>query len=270
MMRLLFRKAWVLFLISLALLIEACTPVPISEDSGLALAPSIQKFSFTPNDVDLDSLVPDSRGRVRVDFQVSVETNLETEAITVSLISEDGDDVLATSSLVLSSSRKGASGEVSVLLTKSQTGRYLLVASAFSSKGISFSNSRGSVNLRARINYLPVLIQVNSPDTVFIPTPTEGRRVFQITAVATDTNGIADIREILATRLDNPQITFSLLNDGDRNGQSGDFSAADSVFTATLQINSDNTSVTRTFSYQAIDKSGAKSNIIQRSITFVR
>jgi hypothetical protein len=112
------------------------------------------------------------------------------------------------------------------------------------------------------------LLSVDAPDTVRIPET--GTRIIQITARATHPNGVSFIREVLATRTDNRAITFRLLDDGDRNGLSGDQTAGDGIFTATLQVPSTNTPAVRTFEYQAIDRAERRSNVISKNIVFLR
>ncbi|MDW8466895.1 MAG: choice-of-anchor X domain-containing protein [Chloroherpetonaceae bacterium] len=134
--------------------------------------------------------------------------------------------------------------------------------------GQSGGHARQTVRIRDSRASAPTLLSVESPDTVRIPET--GTRLIQITARATHPNGVSFIREVLATRTDNRNITFQLLDDGDRNGLSGDQTAGDGIFTATLQVPSTNSPATRTFEYQAIDRAERRSNIITRSIVFLR
>ncbi len=153
--------------------------------------------------------------------------------------------------------------------SRAQVGAYIFIAFTESvMSGRVGQTARQKVTILDSRASAPQLVGVNSPDTVRIPA--SGTLLIQITATATHRNGVGFIREVLATRTDNRSITFQLLDDGDRNGLSGDLIAGDGTFTATLQVPSTNSPAVRTFEYQAIDRNNTRSNVISRRIVFIR
>ncbi len=153
--------------------------------------------------------------------------------------------------------------------SRAQVGLYTFIAFTESMmSGRAGQTARQKVTILDSRVSAPQLVSVNSPDTVRIPA--SGTSLIQITATATHRNGVGFIREVLATRTDNRSITFQLLDDGDRNGLSGDPLAGDGIFTATLQVPSTNSPAVRTFEYQAIDRNNTRSNVISRRIVFIR
>jgi hypothetical protein len=153
--------------------------------------------------------------------------------------------------------------------SRAQVGAYTFIAFTESvMSGRVGQTARQKVTILDSRASAPQLVGVNSPDTVRIPA--SGTLLIQITATATHRNGVGFIREVLATRTDNRSITFQLLDDGDRNGLSGDLIAGDGIFTATLQVPSTNLPAVRTFEYQAIDRNNTRSNVISRRIVFIR
>ena len=109
--------------------------------------------------------------------------------------------------------------------------------------------------LLRRHNARPVLSNLSAPDTVVLPPG--GSILIPMTVAASDSDGLADIREVFFRSLDssNPTNKFFLLDNG--NPANGDVSAGDGVYSIIVQL-SESPTVRRTFrfAFQAADGVG--------------
>ncbi len=236
--------------------------------------PTVSFLSVQPSQIDLDTVRFEANGQTSVRFRVETTVQFRNTAIRnvrAMLMPPTGTEPVATAELrpragnVVSAQY---AGDLDARLTRSSVGTFTLVVIPFDVFGQSGGDARQSIRISDSRASAPVLLSVDAPDTVRIPET--GTRIIQITARATHPNGVSFIREVLATRTDNRAITFQLLDDGDRNGLSGDQTAGDGIFTATLQVPSTNTPAVRTFEYQAIDRAERRSNVISKNIVFLR
>jgi hypothetical protein len=236
--------------------------------------PTVSFLSVQPLQIDLDTVRFEINGQARIRFRVETTIQFRNTAIRnvrAMLMPPTGTEPMATAELrpragnIVSAQY---AGDLDARLTRSSVGTFTLVVIPFDVFGQSGGDARQSIRITDSRASAPVLLSVDAPDTVRIPET--GTRIIQITARATHPNGVTFIREVLATRTDNRAITFQLLDDGDRNGLSGDQTAGDGIFTATLQVPSTNTPAVRTFEYQAIDRAERRSNIISKNIVFLR
>ncbi|MBC8042432.1 MAG: hypothetical protein IAF08_03215 [Rhizobacter sp.] len=227
---------------------------------------SVQRNSLSIDSLNLSPLLVNGKATVSLTLQAGLQSP-ENPATSVSafLLSPTGETELATTS-VAGSSASSLTIPFTFTLDQNNIGDYTIAVVAQDDFGQSGSNARKKIRF-FRFNTPPVLQSVSAPDTVLIPAA--GDFVFKITASTTDAEGVNDITNVVATRQDNAS-TFSLLDNGDAAGLSGDLVAGDGIFTATLQVPFSNTPATRVFDYQATDRSGAKSNLITKSIVFIK
>lgn len=236
--------------------------------------PTVSFLSVQPAQVDLDTLRFEGNAPAEVRFRVEATIQFRNNAINAvqaAFVSPSSTEPLAVVSLrplIGTATSVQYLGTLTVRLSRTSVGDFQVVVTPFDVFGQSGGDARQTIRIRDSRASAPTLLSVDSPDTVRIPET--GTRLIQITARATHPNGVTFVREVVAVRTDNRAITFQLLDDGDRNGLSGDQVAGDGVFTATLQVPSTNTPATRTFEYQAIDRAERRSNIITRSIVFLR
>ncbi|PIO47485.1 MAG: hypothetical protein CMR00_10250 [[Chlorobium] sp. 445] len=236
--------------------------------------PTVSFLAVTPAQVDLDTVRFEANNQASVRFRVEVTIQFKNTAIRnvrAAFVAQTDPEPLASAELLPragSTTSAQYAGDLNVRLTRTTVGHFTVVVTPFDVFGQSGGDARQTIRITDSRASAPTLLSVESPDTVRIPE--SGTRLIQITARATHPNGVNFIREVRATRTDNRAITFQLLDDGERNGLSGDQTAGDGIFTATLQVPSTNTPATRTFEYQAIDRAERLSNIISKSIIFTR
>ncbi|HKJ34117.1 MAG TPA: hypothetical protein VKA34_19960 [Balneolales bacterium] len=138
---------------------------------------------------------------------------------------------------------------------------------------------RSTVTIYGTTGKPPVILSVNNPDTVQIPT---GSNVnyFDFKAKATDPDGQNNIDSVLVNLVSKNSgkplngSPFQLFDDGGTqtigNSNSGDVIKGDSVYTRRFQINSSNTPDKFTVSYYAVDKTGLHSDTTVTHLVFVK
>ncbi|MBI2619740.1 MAG: hypothetical protein HYW57_06630 [Ignavibacteriales bacterium] len=107
-----------------------------------------------------------------------------------------------------------------------------------------------------RLNQPPVLSNLIAPDTV----RTSLQNSFLITVMASDADGLADIRSVVRTT---PSGLVLQLND---NGTNGDAVAGDGVFSEVVSLSPPPPPGSYTFTFQAFDRSNEGSNTIAHTI----
>ncbi|HEX9615383.1 MAG TPA: choice-of-anchor X domain-containing protein [Bacteroidota bacterium] len=107
-----------------------------------------------------------------------------------------------------------------------------------------------------RLNQPPVLSKLQAPDTVHTGEETS----FVITVNVSDSDGLADIKSVTRRT---PSNLVLPLNDS---GANGDVAAGDGVFTETVALTPPPPPGPYQFTFQALDRSNASSNLIMHTI----
>lgn len=229
--------------------------------------PEILSLSVSPDSLLFETLPLDGQNRAEIVFRFTAEirTALTPTRIVATILDRAGEVVAEKE---ISATSNSLNDSISFLLRRDQLDQFTLVLNALDGFGRSGSNARRTLAIIAP-NSKPVLANVAAPDTVLIPS--QGERTFQITATASDSNGVQDIVEVTATRTYPSSRTFSLLDDGGIGSISGDGVSGDGIFTITFTIPSSLAPDSLSFNFQALDKRGARSDsIISKTIQFVR
>ncbi len=251
--------------------------------------PLVSTLQLSPDSINIDNLVP-SNGVYNVSVIVRVKASdidgpsdiisvlvdaLRSDASIAVSGNELRDDGVATDSL------RGDgvfSGPIAITLSRSQAGRYGVRVRAIDRNG-SESNSLVNQLTLARRNSAPVLLNATTPDTIDLPA--SGYLTVQFTASASDSDGLADIRQVFFRRLipiDTSQTRFFMKDDGGLDPavivagislRSGDDIAGDGRFSFLIPVFPFPTTARRTnlFGFQAIDSFGDTSATIQHYFT---
>jgi hypothetical protein len=141
------------------------------------------------------------------------------------------------------------SGIIQFELTRALAGTYRVELSARDRSGLRSVAQSLSFFLTRR-NSLPVLSNLSAPDTVTLPAG--GSVAAHMTVVASDSDGLGDIREVyfLSPDGENPTFHFPLKDDGglEPGPPSGDLNAGDGEFSILLTI-SDSPTVRGTYRF---------------------
>jgi hypothetical protein len=118
----------------------------------------------------------------------------------------------------------------------------------------------------SRRNSTPRLSNLSAPDSVTLPIGES--TLIRMSVVASDSDGLSDIREVYFRSLDssNPLKRFPLLDDGNSSND-GDSAAGDGIFTILIQLDPSTTRKTYRFAFQATDAVGDTSATILHLLT---
>lgn len=166
------------------------------------------------------------------------------------------------------------SGTIQFSLTRAQAGNYRIRFSATTADGLSSNTLEKTLKL-ARRNSPPQLLAVTVPDTIDLPASDTIR--VQFTATVSDSDGLADVREVFFRRISPPDPTRFLMKDdgslepavliGGIPLKSGDDVPGDGRYSFLIPVLPTSTRRTNVFEFQCIDSFGDTSRTIQRSFT---
>ncbi len=246
--------------------LASCDSAPGPSD-GLSVPPSVSGFSYTPRSINVLETPPSqfSGENVRVLFTVGVDAVDSDGAISEVVLvlrspTVDAEPVLTQR---LNGSGNGPYQLIrEVELPRGETGNYTLLVYAVDDEGQLSNLVRGTFTLENR-GEPPVIEAVEAPDTVQRPAAGE-QTLVEIVAVVSDPDGLANISRVVLWNTAAPADRFDLFDDG-ING--GDETAGDGRYTITVQVASDNVPGPRVFAFQAIDRAGFESNVVEKTIT---
>ncbi|MEZ4702431.1 MAG: hypothetical protein R2834_19010 [Rhodothermales bacterium] len=264
-----FRPSYVVLRVAaavIALALAGCDSAPGPSDIQ-AIPPSLDAFSYSPQRLNVleaspDQLVDDN---VRVRFSVSVEAiDPDGQVAEVVMVlrspTVDAEPVLAQN---MNGSGNGTYELIrDIDLPKGDIGNYTVLVYAVDEDGLLSNQVRGTFVLENK-GEPPVVESVEAPDTVQRPAAGE-QTLVKIVATVSDPDGLGNISRVLLWNTAAPGDRFDLFDDGQGGG---DETAGDGRYTITVQVASDNTPGPRVFAFQAIDRAGLESNIIEKTIT---
>jgi hypothetical protein len=251
---------------SLTWITPGCDERDLDVLDSLNRAPSANSFAITPDSINVDGITPIGgtyqitlKSRVRattsdgIGNSISVESSVHrldgTGIISTAMLHDDGlspDSVAGDGTF---------SGELSFSISRTQTGRYLVSAVARDRNGAT-SNELLRRLILTRRNSPPQVSDLIAPSTV--QRPGSGNVLFSMSIAASDSDGLADVRETYFRNLDSPsQAKIFLFDDGGANGSfSGDLLAGDGRFSVVVLLPDTVSPRTFRFLFQAADSFG--------------
>ena len=245
--------------------LAACDTAPGPSDPA-GRPPSLSNFSFSPQELNLSNVDPSviGSGNVSVDFEVQVQAvDLDGSVDRVVFIlrppTRDArpiafEQLPESSPGVYSLSRQ-------FQLSTGETGNYVLSLYAVDDTGLLSNEVLGTFAL-INESSPPVIESLNVPDT--ITRPASGTQSVVFSAQVSDPDGLDNITSVVFWNADNPGATISMFDDGE-NG--GDEIGGDGLYTVTLEISSTNAAGVNRFVFQATDRSGLKSEVVEKDVT---
>jgi hypothetical protein len=275
--------------LSLLLFISGCDKNQLGSIDSKIAPPAVSTLSLTPDSIYIDNIIP-SNGQYRVSTiaqaRVSDINGLsDISLVFVDIVRPDGSiafgsiQLLDDGALADSMRADGVfSGTISFTMTRSQAGKYGIRVRAIDSDGSESNSFMNRLSLTRR-NAVPIMLSATTPDTVDLPS--SGYVTVQFTASASDSDGLADIRQVFFHRLspiDSSQTRFFMKDDGGLDPpvivagislRSGDDIAGDGRFSFLIPVFPFPTTARRTnlFGFQAIDSFGDTSATIQHFFT---
>lgn len=154
--------------------------------------------------------------------------------------------------------------DVDISISAGETGVYSILVYAVDASGALSDEVRGMLTVGGT-GEPPVLVSVSAPDTISRPPPGDPPTLLLVTATVTDPDGLGNINEVTFWNVSNPNTRFPMFDDG-RFDESGDETADDGVYSAVVSIESTNEPATNTLAFQASDRSGLVSNVIEKVV----
>jgi hypothetical protein len=203
--------------------------------------PLLSNASLTPDTIYVDNLTPvNDRYQITATLRVtSTVSSSISQTVTATVIRPNSSTELQTLTLSQSS---GAvfTGQLQFSISRAQAGRYRIQFLSQTADGLQGNALEIPLKLGRR-NSPPTLSNLNAPDSVTIPTGGSVRAFFTI--VASDSDGIADVREVYFKSIDgqNPDFKFLLRDDGNavplpNQPPSGDLAAGDGTYSILLTL----------------------------------
>jgi hypothetical protein len=244
--------------------------------------PAINSPVVTPDSIYIDSLTPQN-GRYSISAVVSVHVVSADGAptVTATVVRPGSVDVVTEVTLrddgvppdqIARDSTYTA--QVAFTIERAHAGRYRVRFQATTSSGAIGNILERALKLGRR-NSPPMLSNVDMPDSISVPV-NDTLRV-QFTATVSDSDGLADIREVAFRRISPPDPTkFFMKDDGGREPPvniggilvgSGDDVAGDGRYSFLIPITPSATRRTNVFLFQAVDSFGDTSRSIIDSLS---
>ncbi len=252
----------------------SCDSVPgLDEDIGSP--PQIENFDFSPSEVVFENLPPGqivngTIARIPLNLSANIldpEENISDVSFFVRSPIPPFEKIAEGKLIGAGSGNYSTVSEVEI--PKGSTGKYAVVIFASDANGLLSNQARASLNFQVEGGEPPVLLSIAAPDTVFRPSAEDPPVLVGIVAEAIDPDGLDNIAKVVLRTFDNQE--FPLRDDGGAGGSnSGDVEADDGLFTITIQVASTNALGPNTFKFQATDRSGLVSNILEKTITIAR
>lgn len=265
----------VVVVLFVAIGISSCDSAPgLEEDRGTP--PDLESFTFSPNLVVFEALPPEqivdeNMAKISLDLNVNI-SDADEDIETVSYIVRSPIspyDIVAQGELAGSGGSGSYLGIGELLLSKGSIGKYTILVFATDSKGNISNQARGSLDFQTEGGDPPVILAITAPDSVSRPAPEQAAILVNIIAEVTDPDGLDNVAKVVLRTISNQE--FPLLDDGGNDGSpSGDAVAGDGMYTITIQVESTNGLGPNTFRFQATDRSGFESNIVEKTITIVQ
>lgn len=232
-------------------------PVP----DAASVAPEIRNLVYSPQAVTPDPSSDSGEQTISVPVEISVTASApEGELREVAFVIQPPTPSLepvASGALVPDGSGRHATS-LTAEFPRGGVGKYTVLVYAVSEAG------RVSNTLRGHINYVaeggpPVILDVLAdPDTILVSQHT----ILVLTAVVDDPDGLENLNRVVV-RTPNQQ-EFPMFDDG---VSVGDPVAGDGRYTARFSgVNQATPNTTQVFSFQAFDRTGLSSEIVEKAV----
>lgn len=274
-----FSKRWAVgCLCGLLIMMAACDSAPGPE--SLALRPPVlSEFTFSPQRVVFDQLPPGQVNGDEVEVPVEISVVATGPDRPVNRVEYVIQTPFSSTTALVAGTMTAAGGNrytasTTITISADEIANYTVVVYAVD------EDSRLSGEARGQIRYTrtfeqgdpPVIDAIEAPDTVTRPAAGEPATTLSIVAVVSDPDGLNNIQRVEFWNVNTPNNKIPLCDDG--GGQpcgvstdSGDETANDGRYTRVIFITSTNSPGVNTFAFQATDRSGLTSEIVQKQIT---
>jgi hypothetical protein len=261
-----------LMFIFLTLLLVGCRTKDETPIDPFQLAPFLSSLTVTPTSFNTDTinvgpqrLPSDSLTlNVMVTAQVSDPDGVSGSRLVTARIFKPSSKVVAQSAALRLTDSSRFSALVPLKIVRTDIGEFRFEVSAQNSSGLASNSLSRSVTIE-RLNHPPVVSDLQSPDTLTVGVDS----LFMLHIRAVDPDGQSDIikaffNSFLPSGSASSGNPFEMFDDG--NPQHGDAVAGDGIYSLIARLPATASRGTYRFEFQAIDRSGASSNVITHFI----
>lgn len=262
------KRSYSYWLMALALTLASCEKNNLGTIDASKEVPQLSNASITPDSIYIDDRTPVA-GQYQITATLGVHSTVPSSASqTVSATLIRPNSATEIQQVTLSPSSGGVfSGQIQFAVTRAQAGTYRIRFSARTGDGLLGNVIELPLKLTRR-NSPPILREVSIPDSIRLPS-VDTLRV-QFTATVSDSDGLADIREMAFQRIVPPDPTkFRMKDDGNLDPpieigppgagifvRSGDDIAGDGRYSFLIPITPTATRRTNVFRFQCVDTFG--------------
>jgi hypothetical protein len=271
-------------LLLLALCFFACESTDNTPIDPFQLPPFVTSLAVLPTSINTDTVnigpqrLPTDSLRITVTATVQAsdpEGLPNVKEVTARVFKPASQDLIQTAQLYDKGNPPDAlagdgtfSGAVQFVIVRSDIGDFKIEVTATNKADVTSNTLTASFSV-LRLNKPPAISDVVAPDTVSVGTST----ILLILAVrATDPDGQTDIQKVFLNSFKpdgspasgNP---FQMFDDGNASGSSGDAIEGDGIYSLIIQLPPGTAKGNYRFEFQAVDRSGAASNIIAHTLT---
>lgn len=239
-----------------------------SPTNKLLTAPAINLLSINPQ----ETIFIPSDGFKDTTLSILIEANIENidEGIVPGYVIRDkfSSVFIINGDLVAETGSDVFIANIELETTTTSFEEYIIEVFAYNTLG-NGNFYQQILSIEGISNAPPVLLEVNNPEEVIIPS--EGEIVIPFTAKVFDEDGQSNIDRVLIEFInEDGTILRPDPNQLFDNGLNEDTFAGDSVYTIAFRVNSSNTPNNRKAIYFAVDKAGLYSDTLQTTFNIVR
>lgn len=261
--------------VALGVLLIGCEKNRLGTVEASKEVPLLSNASVTPDSIYIDNLTP-AGGQYQISATIGVTSIVGSSAsqtVTAAIIRPNSSTEFRQLTLSPSSGNVYR-GQLQFTISRAEAGRYRIRFASKTGEGLIGNSVEIPLKLGRR-NSFPILQNVSIPDSVTAPTGDTLR--VQFTATVSDSDGLADIREMFFQRVSPPDPTRFLMKDdggldppigiGGIPVRSGDDVPGDGRYSFLIPVLPTSTRRTNVFVFQCVDSFGDTSRSIQRSFT---
>lgn len=256
-------KIGALLILGIQLFVSACDSVP-GPPPLTEVPPQLYGFTFSPEEVVFDEVV--SPGDSVAHITLRMEAKLRPGEVPVDSVFYlifpivDPDHVLQQGTLAIEGT--SVSGQTELVLSRGAVGLYSIRVLVVDKRGRLGNQLQGLFKFLAREGHPPVIEAVEGPDRVQRPASGQPPVLLKYVAIVSDPEGPENILRVVMRTSGGQE--FEMLDDGGEGSNSGDEVAGDGRYTITVQLTSDVPPGTYVFYFQAFDREGLASDVVEK------
>jgi hypothetical protein len=242
--------------------LAACDAAPGADETS-STPPVVSNFQYSPDVVILGGLpvtdVTEDSVRFTVDVEVqAVDADGEVAEVTYSVRTPDSASPVVSTGSMRSLGGNRFSAEIDVRIAKGEVGNYTLSVFAIDDTGRLSNTVRGLIRFTAD-GGPPVIIEIIAePDTIRV----DRDSVLTLIAVVDDPDGLSNIADVTVITPNGQR--WPMYDDG---ASQGDPVAGDGRYRARFEgVNAATPNTTQVFTFQATDRTGLASELVEKPI----